>query len=164
MTHPPPRPRRTRVMPFSGHPLVGGGRLLPFAALIFVGCALGTAIRAAISTAFPHAEAAWPWATFLINVAGSLLLGVLVEVLHHAGNDKGWHSVVRLGIGTGVLGGFTTYSTFVLEVDQLARAGALPLAAAYALVSVVVGLAAAAAGMAAVSAVARHQAVRGRSA
>ena len=101
-------------------------------------------------------EAGWPWVTFWINVVGSVVLGALLEALSRAGDDSGWRRAVRLGVGTGVVGGFTTYSTFVLEIDQLARAGALPLAAAYALISVIVGLAAAAAGMAAVSALARR--------
>lgn len=131
-------------------------RLLPYAGLIFAGCVLGTFSRAALSTAFPHDEAGWPWATFWINVVGSVVLGALLEALSRAGDDSGWRRAVRLGVGTGVVGGFTTYSTFVLEIDQLARAGALPLAAAYALISVIVGLAAAAAGMAAVSALARR--------
>lgn len=94
--------------------------------------------------------------TFWINVVGSVVLGALLEALSRAGDNSGWRRAVRLGVGTGVVGGFTTYSTFVLEIDQLARAGALPLAAAYALISVIVGLAAAAAGMAAVSALARR--------
>lgn len=133
-------------------------RLLPYAGLVFVGCVLGTFARAALSSAFPHADAGWPWATFWINIVGSVVLGALLEALSRAGEDSGWRRSVRLGVGTGVIGGFTTYSTFVLEIDQLARADALPLAIAYALVSAVVGLAAAVAGMSAVSAVARRAA------
>ena len=139
-------------------------RLLPYAGLIFAGCVLGTFSRAALSTAFPHDEAGWPWVTFWINVVGSVVLGALLEALSRAGDDSGWRRAVRLGVGTGVVGGFTTYSTFVLEIDQLARADALPLAAAYALVSVVVGLGAAVAGMAAVSALTRRTAASERSA
>jgi CrcB protein len=164
MAHVSPRPDRPRIAPFSGHPLVGGGRLFPFAGIVFVGCVLGTFARAALSAAFPHAAAGWPWTTFWINIVGSLALGALVETLRLAGNDEGLRRAVRLGVGTGLIGGFTTYSTFVLEIDQLARADALPLAAAYALVSVVVGLGAAVAGMAAVSALTRRTAASERSA
>ncbi|MBK7821105.1 MAG: CrcB family protein [Tessaracoccus sp.] len=139
-------------------------RLLPYAGLIFAGCVIGTFARAALATAFPHPEAGWPWATFWINVVGSVALGALLEALGHAGDDSGWRRAVRLGVGTGVIGGFTTYSTFVVEIDQLARAGAVPLAAAYAPVSVFVGLVAAVVGMAAVSAVARRLAMQKRAA
>ncbi|MFC6448495.1 CrcB family protein [Cellulomonas gelida] len=62
------------------------------------------------------------------------------------GPDEGWRRSVRLGCGT-VLGGFTTYSTFVLEVERLASDGETTIAVAYLLVSVVLGLVLAVAGM-----------------
>ncbi|WP_307858105.1 fluoride efflux transporter FluC [Cellulomonas fulva] len=115
--------------------------------LVFLGGCVGTAVRWALEEAFA-VPTGWPWVTFAINVAGSFLLGLLLELLVRGGADAGWRRAVRLGCGTGVMGGFTTYSTFVLEVDRLGADGELALAVAYPLVSVVLGLAAAAAGMA----------------
>ncbi len=125
--------------------------LWAFAALVAAGSALGTLIRAAIELAFPHASDQWPWATFWINLVGSFLLGALLETLSRSGDDAGWRRRLRLGLGTGVLGGFTTYSTFVLEIDQLARAGQLALGVAYAFGSIVLGVIAAGLGVAAAS-------------
>ncbi len=123
-------------------------QLPKFALLVAAGAIFGTYLRAALSGAFPHDADAWPWATFFINMAGSFVLGVLLESLVLTGSDTGWRKAVRLGCGTGMLGGFTTYSTFVLEIEKMAGAGALALAFAYATVSLVLGIAAALFGMA----------------
>lgn len=121
----------------------GHGRLV---GLVFVGGCTGTAVRWGLEEAFAQ-PTGWPWVTFAINVVGSFVLGLLLETLVLGGPDVGWRRAVRLGCGTGVMGGFTTYSTFVLEVDRLGSDGELAAAVAYPLVSVVLGLAAAAAGM-----------------
>ncbi|GAA3534071.1 hypothetical protein AFL01nite_21060 [Aeromicrobium flavum] len=115
-------------------------------ALVLLGGAAGTGVRAALEQASPAASGAWPWSTFAINVLGSFLLGLLVLVLAGVG-DEGTRRRLRLALGTGVLGGFTTYSTFIVEVDGLLRDGATGLGVAYALVSVVLGVLAAALGM-----------------
>ncbi len=127
-------------------------RVLGFAALVGLGSMVGTLIRASIEQGFAGAAATWPWPTFVINVAGSVVLGGLLEALGRLGQDTGWRRVVRLGGGTGVIGGFTTYSTYVLEIDQLARSGELLLAVLYAAVSLVTGVVAAAIGLAVASA------------
>lgn len=119
-------------------------------ALVFVGGALGTALRAGLEGAFAQ-PTGWPWATFGINLVGSFVLGLLLERLVRGGADEGWRRSVRLGCGTGILGGFTTYSTFVLEVERLASDGETTIAVAYPLVSVALGLALAVAGMAVAS-------------
>jgi len=126
--------------------------VLGFAALVGLGSMVGTLIRASIEQGFAGAAATWPWPTFVINVAGSVVLGGLLEALGRLGQDTGWRRVVRLGGGTGVIGGFTTYSTYVLEIDQLARSGELLLAVLYAAVSLVTGVVAAAIGLAVASA------------
>lgn len=95
---------------------------------------------------------------FWINLAGSLVLGILLESVRRCGPDSGWRRAVRLGCGTGVIGGFTTYSTFVIEVEQLAAAGRLGPGAAYAVLSVALGIAAACAGIAMAAAVSRRRA------
>jgi fluoride exporter len=63
-----------------------------------------------------------PVATFGINIVGALLLGVLLELLAKHGHDIGWSRHVRLGVGTGALGGFTTYSALAVETATLAAA------------------------------------------
>jgi CrcB protein len=82
----------------------------------------------------------FPWATLFVNVAGSFAMGVLVVVLAQQGN--------RLApfLMTGVLGGFTTFSAFAVEVVEQVDAGAALLAAAYVLASVVGGIGAVALG------------------
>ena len=114
-------------------------------ALVAVGGAAGTGLRYWISAVVPH-WAGIPVATFGINVAGAFLLGVLLELLAGSSPDSGWSRRVRLGIGTGGLGGFTTYSalatdTATLAADQPGRA------AGYALATVIIGAVASLAGI-----------------
>ncbi len=118
-------------------------------ALIVIGGACGTAARAGLEGSFGATAGQWPWITLSINVLGSLLLGVLLELLS-SGDDRGWRRSVRLGVGTGVMGGFTTYSTYAVETVGLMRGGEWLLGLVYALVSVLIGIAAAAAGIVAV--------------
>ncbi|GEL94624.1 fluoride efflux transporter FluC [Cellulomonas composti] len=114
--------------------------------LVVAGGAVGTAVRSTIEDRYPHAPGGWPWATFVINVTGSFLLGALVAWLARGGPDEGRRRQARLGLGTGVLGGFTTYSTFVVEADTLLRDGHVGIGLAYAATSVALGVAAAAGG------------------
>jgi CrcB protein len=93
--------------------------------------------------AWPAGPGAFPWTTLWINIGGSLLLGMLLEAIAESGRDAGWRRGLRLGIGTGVMGGFTTYSTFSVETVLLLRSGHWLLATAYALASVVTGVGAA---------------------
>jgi CrcB protein len=123
--------------------------------LIVLGGALGTAGRAALEGAYSPAVDALPWVTLVINVAGSFLLAMLLEALSTAGADRGWRRAVRLAVGTGVLGGFTTYSTFMVESAERLRESHLVVAGAYLVGSVLLGLAAAGAGIAAAAAMRR---------
>lgn len=112
--------------------------------LVFAGGALGTLARALLESVFPAGTGAVPWATFAINVAGAFCLGLLLTVLGRLGPDDGWRRAARLGLGTGLLGGFTTYSTLAVETVHRWPA----LGSAYAVLSVVLGVGAAAAGLA----------------
>lgn len=106
---------------------------------VFLGGAVGSLLRAAIAAALPVSPGAWPWATFLVNLSGAFVLGLLLETLARRGPDVGAARDLRLFAGTGLLGGYTTYSTFTVEIAHL-PAG---LALAYAVASVTAGVAAA---------------------
>ncbi|MCV2491992.1 fluoride efflux transporter CrcB [Geodermatophilus sp. YIM 151500] len=111
--------------------------------LAALGGALGALARSAVAEALPRSSGGWPWATLAVNLGGCLLMGVLLAVLAARGRDS---ARTRAFFGTGVLGGFTTYSAFALETVDLARAGAPLTAAGYVLASVVGGVLAVAAG------------------
>jgi CrcB protein len=135
--------------------------LLALAGLVALGGAVGTTARALLEQAFAPVPGSWPWTTFWINLVGSFVLGALLETLLRSGPDAGWRRALRLGCGTGVLGGFTTYSTFVVEIERLASGGRAALGAAYALGSVAVGVAAAVAGIGLAAAVRRRLVTQG---
>ncbi|WAJ31442.1 fluoride efflux transporter CrcB [Jiella sp. R10] len=87
----------------------------------------------------------FPWGTLFVNLLGSFLMGIVVEVVARrfdASNE------LRLLLGTGVLGGFTTFSSFTLDAAMLAERGELALAFFYVAGSVLLGLAALFAGLA----------------
>ncbi|MFT8443321.1 MAG: CrcB family protein [Bifidobacterium aquikefiri] len=106
---------------------------------VFVGGVMGTAIRAALS-GMQSSNWTWPWVTFCINMVGSTLLGFLLEYLAGTGNDVGARQSFRLFVGTGIIGGFTTYGTFILEADTRLLGAHLLLGLSYAAVSIVLGL------------------------
>lgn len=116
--------------------------------LVVCGGAPGAAAREAVEQALPPAGRAFPAATFLINLVGAFVLGLLLEALVRSGDDAGWRRRARLIGGTGFCGAFTTYSTLAVETVQLARHGAWPVAVGYLVASVAGGLLAAAAGIA----------------
>jgi len=103
---------------------------------VFVGGGLGAVARFAVGRALPPPEAGFPWATFAINVAGSALLGMLVVLC----KDR---PTLLLFLGTGVCGGFTTFSAFSVEVVRLLEAGRPDLALGYVGASVIAGVGAA---------------------
>ena len=87
----------------------------------------------------PQTVTAFPWATLAVNVVGSLAMGLLAGWLARSGTGgEQW----RLLIGVGVLGGFTTFSAFSLEMMLLIERGQAGTALTYALISVIAGLAA----------------------
>ena len=89
--------------------------------------------------------AGFPWGTVFVNVFGSFLMGLFIEL---AARRFGASQEVRLFVATGCLGGFTTFSTFSLDAMALAGRGSHTLAAIYVIGSVVVGIAALFAGLA----------------
>lgn len=109
---------------------------------VALGGALGAVLRYQTGNAFARwigssSAPALPWATLTINVAGSCAMGLLAGWLARHDQGESW----RLLLGVGLLGGFTTFSAFSLELLALIERGAPGLALAYALVSVSAGLA-----------------------
>lgn len=111
-----------------------------------MGGAIGTAVRAALADALPAVDGL-SWTILAINVVGAFCLGLLLEHLARRGPDVGRRQTVRLFVGTGVLGGFTTYSTLADDTARLLTDGRWAAGTGYALLSVVLGLAAVVAGL-----------------
>jgi CrcB protein len=111
---------------------------------VAVAAAIGAVLRYLLDHEVQRRHtAALPWGTFTVNISGSLLLGLLTGLgLHH-----GWSSDAVTVLGIGLLGGYTTWSTFVWETFALTEQGAVSGAATNVAASIIVGLAAAAAGL-----------------
>lgn len=113
---------------------------------VAAGGALGSVLRYAVTIAVTQrAGPGFPWATLLINVVGSFAIGAIAELA--LTRAFGVSPQVRLFAAVGVLGGFTTFSTFSLDFVGLVGERAFVPALAYATGSVVLGIAAAYAGM-----------------
>ena len=119
------------------------------ASLIAVGLGggLGTLARAGLETLWPHDAAHLPGATLAVNLTGALLLGILTGFLSAVGPDEGGRRLLRLAAGTGLMGGLTTHSTYIVEVVRLQQHGRALMAPAYLFGSLAAGIAAAAIGL-----------------
>jgi CrcB protein len=126
---------------------------------VALGGATGSVLRHAAALALP-APGGWPLGTLAVNVVGAFLLGLLLEAVARRGPETRRLQRLRLTLGTGVLGGFTTYSSFALEIDRLLRDGAAALAAGYVGASLVLGTLAALGGVVAGARVPRGTAGR----
>lgn len=115
--------------------------------LVFVGGCFGTLARYEISVWLSTSQSAVPYGTLLVNFLGAFLLGVLLESLARRGEDSGGRRLVRLGVGTGFMGAFTTYSTLAVETSMMMQLGSTGMALWYALLSVGGGLLCCAAGI-----------------
>jgi fluoride exporter len=116
---------------------------LPSSLLVALGGAVGAWLRFVIGRALGAGD--FPFATLAVNVAGSFAMGLLAGWLVRQGSGaEGW----RLLLGVGVLGGFTTFSAFSLELVTLAQRGALGSALLYAVLSVAGGVIGLTAGLA----------------
>ena len=114
---------------------------------VFIGGSVGVLLRALISD-HVAVDSTVPVATFGINVVGAFILSVLIEALALRGSDVGHRRALRLFLGTGLLGGFTTYSALAAQTDTMFGNDQTALALAYALGTVVVGFVASLAGIA----------------
>jgi CrcB protein len=125
-------------------------------ALVALGGAVGTGSREALSLAFPP-QGGIPVAILGINVVGAFLLGVLLDGLARRGPDEGRRRSLRLLLGTGFCGGFTTYSALAADATGLVAEGRFGIGAGYALVTLLVGALASFAGVAAAAAAQRRR-------
>jgi CrcB protein len=111
-------------------------------AAIALGGVAGAEARYGISEALPSRDTQFPWATLITNVSGCLLIGVLMGVLLAQARP---HRLARPFLSVGLLGGYTTFSTFAVEAERLVRAQRPLEALGYVLASLVLCLLAVAA-------------------
>ncbi len=95
---------------------------LSYLGLAFLGGTFGTAAREAVSLGLP-AVSDVPWAIFTVNILGAFLLGLLLDALARSGPDERWRRRMRILVGTGFMGGFTTYSALAADTAGLLGAG-----------------------------------------
>ena len=112
-------------------------------AAVFAGGAVGAVARVALTQTWPAEATAWPWATFLANVAGAFVLGTVAAAF---ARGPGLPGVPRALLGTGLCGALTTFSTLQVELVLMLDAGSGGLALGYGAASLIVGLAAVVAG------------------
>ena len=114
--------------------------------LVFVGGGLGASLRHFINVTFArHMGTGFPWGTFIINITGSTVMGLIAGYLAFKGEaSQPW----RLFLMTGILGGYTTFSAYSLDAALLYERGELGLAALYVIGSVVLSIAGLFAGLA----------------
>lgn len=105
--------------------------------IVAAGGATGSLGRYAVGLALPHVAGTFPWAAFVVNVTGSCAMGLLVAWVLSMQDP---HPLLRPFLGVGVLGGWTTFSSFALDVHALAGAGRAGQAIGYVLASFVAGL------------------------
>ncbi len=122
-------------------------------AAVAAGGVLGAEARFGLGVLLPHAPGAWPWATLLVNASGCVLIGVLMVLLTER---AGAHPLARPFLGVGVLGGYTTFSTYAVEVLQLHDGGRTAEALGYLAATPLVAVAACAAGTAATRTMSRR--------
>ncbi|MEP7022238.1 MAG: CrcB family protein [Actinomycetota bacterium] len=114
-------------------------------AVIAAGGAAGALARYGLSAAFPHPAGAFDWATLGINVSGCALIGALMVAITEVWQA---HQLVRPFLVVGMLGGFTTFSTYIVDIERSLDAGAAASALAYLALTLMAALIAVCAGIA----------------
>lgn len=104
--------------------------------LVFLGAGLGGVLRHGVNFAAVRLGSSFPWGTLGINIAGSVLMGFVTGWMALRGGSP----QARLFVATGILGGFTTFSTFSLETVTLIERGDVVAALAYVLASLLAGI------------------------
>ncbi|MEJ3750365.1 fluoride efflux transporter CrcB [Actinomycetes bacterium KLBMP 9797] len=106
--------------------------------VVAAGGAIGAAARYGIGVAWPTPPGTFPWATFTVNIIGCALIGVLMVLIEVASA----HRLVRPFAGTGILGGFTTFSTYAVDIERLVSMSAARLGLLYMVATPLAALAA----------------------
>ena len=106
--------------------------------LVFIGGGLGSSLRHTVNmVSARYLGTAFPYHTFIINITGSIVMGLIAGYLAFRGDaSQSW----RLFLMTGILGGYTTFSAFSLDTAVLYERGAIGLAALYVPGSVVLSI------------------------
>jgi fluoride exporter len=110
---------------------------LPVLTAVAVGGALGASARFEAALLWPTAAAGFPWTTLGVNAVGCLIIGVFLVAITEVWTP---HPLLRPFFGTGVLGGFTTFSTYCIDTERLVRHDRPGMALAYLAGTVVVAL------------------------
>ncbi|WP_430542772.1 fluoride efflux transporter CrcB [Streptomyces iconiensis] len=100
----------------------------PVIGVVAVGGVLGACARYGASLVWPTPPGGFPWTTLWVNVTGCAVIGVFLVLVTEA-----WaaHRLVRPFFGTGVLGGFTTFSTYAVDIQRLLDTGRIAIGLAY---------------------------------
>ncbi len=106
-------------------------------AVIALGGVAGAEARYGLSVLLPHGVGGWPWATLLTNMSGCLLIGVLMVVITERIRP---HPLVRPLLGVGVLGGYTTFSTYAVDTVTAIQSGRAAMAVLYAVATPLLAL------------------------
>lgn len=106
--------------------------------LVFIGGTVGTLLRILLGLVPGNSE--FPWITFIINISGASFLGALYGLTARFSVSTSTRTDLRLLLGTGLIGGYTTYSTLAVGTDGLILGDRLLLGAAYAIPTVVLGI------------------------
>ncbi|MFI6684170.1 fluoride efflux transporter CrcB [Streptomyces sp. NPDC050485] len=111
----------------------------PVVAVVALGGSIGACARYGASLLWPTAPGAFPWTTLLVNTLGCAVIGVFMVVITDV-----WaaHRLVRPFFGTGVLGGFTTFSTYAVDIQKFMAGGQARTALAYLALTLLTALAA----------------------
>lgn len=111
---------------------------------VAVGGMIGTGLRLGLDTVIPHNPAGFPVSTLIINVAGSFLLGAWMATLWRRPGTPNW---LKLGLGTGVIGSFTTFSALIVSLLSEVQHGSWLVAVLYLVISLTLGCGAALLGL-----------------
>lgn len=117
--------------------------MLPYLA-VFAGGLVGTGLRLAADVALPHTDDGFPWSTLIVNLVGTFALGWLAGGLWTRPSTPTW---LKAGVGSGVIGSFTTLSAVMGAITILGREGETTLAIVYLAISLVAGLSLAVGGL-----------------
>ncbi|MEV6163495.1 fluoride efflux transporter CrcB [Streptomyces sp. NPDC052052] len=111
----------------------------PVVAVVALGGVIGACARYGATLIWPTAPGGFPWVTLVVNVIGCAVIGVFMVVISDMWTA---HRLVRPFFGTGVLGGFTTFSTYAVDIERLVDAGRAGAGLAYLALTLCAALAA----------------------